>query len=45
MELDSIIHCPTCNTSFDIKENLEVYKKHLFKEIDVLIKNLKGGKK
>ena len=44
-KLDSIIHCPECNTSFDIKESLETYKNILFKEIEKIIQQLKGGKK
>jgi hypothetical protein len=33
-----IIHCPNCKSSFDVSEQLLVWKKNLFEKIEDLIK-------
>lgn len=36
-----IIRCPNCNTQFDVSEQLEIWKKELFKKIERIVKELK----
>jgi len=36
-----LIPCPNCKATFDVSEQLEVWKEELFKEINKLTKKLK----
>lgn len=37
-----IIHCPECKTTHDVSEQMNIWKKELFEEIEKLVKKKLG---
>ncbi len=44
-KIEYLIHCPECKTTFDVSEQLEVWKEELFEKINKLVKKMKVKKK
>ncbi|GBE19350.1 hypothetical protein BMS3Abin17_00073 [archaeon BMS3Abin17] len=38
------IHCPKCNTTHNVSEQLEIWKDEFIKELDKIVRRLKNEK-